>query len=135
MTLEQLLLELGINLSSSVIYDVVKGFFTKEKTAYTKEELTTEISSRLNIENASIKANNIIDFLAQNGDINISGSQIYASESITINSSQGTKFTLKNNSTSKTNKSSIETGHVGQIIGQDGAKIEQDRDGNIKLST
>lgn|SRR3990167_3956518 len=132
MTLEQFLLQIGINLSSSFIYDVVKSYFTKEKNP-TIEGLKTQLSSRLNIENANIKADNIIQFLADHGDINISGSQIYASKSIMMASSQDTKFTFGNNSTSKTDKTSIEAGHGAQIQGQGGARIIQDEDGTIKF--
>lgn len=132
MTLEQLLLQLGINLSSSFVYDVVKSYFTKE-TNPTLEGLKSELSSRLNIANTSIKSDNIIQFLANNGDITISGSRIYASNSVIMASSRNTKFTFGNNSTSKTNKSSIEAGHGAQIQGQGGARIEQDEDGNIKF--
>lgn len=134
MTLEQLLIQLGLNISSSFVYDVVKSYFKKE-TNHTVEGLKAELSSRLNIEGADIKSNNIINFLAENGDITISGTQIYASKSITMASSQGTKFTFGNNSKSTTDKSSIEAGHGAQIQGQGGARIVQDEDGSIKFYT
>jgi len=134
MTLEQLLIQLGLNLSSSFVYDVIKEYFKKEKNP-TVEGLKTELSSSLDIEGAEIKSNNIINFLAENGDITISGTQVYASKSITMTSSQGTKFTFGNNSKSTTDKSSIEAGHGAQIQGQGGARIVQDEDGSIKFYT
>ncbi|OGC51630.1 hypothetical protein A2982_01990 [candidate division WWE3 bacterium RIFCSPLOWO2_01_FULL_39_13] len=134
MTLEQLLLQLALNISSTFIYDVVKGYFAKEKNP-TIEGLKAELSLRLNIEGADIKSNNIIQFLAQNGDINVSGTQIYASKSVTMASSQGTQFTFGNNSKSSTGKSSIQARHGAQIHGQGDARMEQDEEGNIKFYT
>ena len=134
MTLEQLLIQLVLNISSSFVYDVVKGYFQKEKKP-TAEGLKAELSSCLDIEDADIKSNNIINFLAENGDITISSTQIYASKSITMASAQGTKFTFGNNSKSSTDKSSIKTGHGAQIQGRGGARIIQDEDGSIKFYT
>lgn len=134
MTLEQLLAQLGLNMSSSFVYDVVKDYFQRKKKP-TVKGLKAELSSRLDIKGADIKSDNIINFLAENGDITISGTQIYASKSISMASSEGTKFTFGNNSRSSTDKSSIEAGHGAQIQGQGGARIEQDEDGNIKFYT
>ena len=97
--------------------------------------LRAELSSRLNIENANIKASNLIEFLANNGDIRIIGTQIYASNSITMASSPSAKFEFGDISASRTDKTSIETGRGAQIVGQGGAKIVQDEDGSIKFYT
>ena len=132
MTLEQLLLQLGLNVSSAFVYDVAKNYFQKEKSP-TLNGLKAELSSHLNIEDADIKSGNIVDFLAENGDITISGTQIYASKSITMASTQGTQFTFGNNSESTTSKSSIKAGRGAQIRGRGGARVEQNEDGNINF--
>lgn len=132
MALDHLLIDLGVNISANVIYDVVKSYFAKESSP-TREGLKSTISASLDIKNASIKAENIINFLAENGDIVISGSQIYASKSIMMASSKDTRFVFGNNSESKTDKSSIVAGHGAQIIGRRGAKIIQDEEGNISF--
>ncbi|MFC1613138.1 hypothetical protein ACFL23_02285 [Patescibacteria group bacterium] len=134
MTLAQLLISLGLNISSSFVYDKVKSYFGKEKSP-TIEGLKKELSSHLKIENANIKSDKIIQFLAKNGDISIDGTQIYASKSITMASNKGTQFSFGNNSSSKTDKSAIEAGRDAKIVGQGGAKIEQDENGNIKFYT
>ena len=113
---------------------MVKSYFAKEKSP-TIEGLKRELSSHLNIENTDIKSSNIIQFLAENGDISISGTQIYASKSITMTSNKGTKFSFGNNSSSKTDKSAIKAGRGAKIVGRGGAKIEQDEDGSIKFYT
>lgn len=134
MKLEDLLTQLGLNISASLVYDVIKNYFHETKDP-TVEGLKATLASRLDITEAKIISNNIIEFLAQNGDITISGTQIYASNSVTLGSDQGTKFTLENNSKSSTNRSSIEVGDNSKIQGQGGAKIVQDADGNIKFYT
>ncbi len=88
----------------------------------------------MNLEQLLIECR-IIEFLANNGDITISGSRIYASSSISMASSKNTKFVFGIYSSSSTNKSSINAGSGAQIMGSGGAKIEQDEDGNIKFST
>ena len=133
MTFEQLLLSLGVNLTSSVVYDVVKEYFQQVKNP-TAEGLAVELARHLNIDGATIKAENIISFLAKNGDISISDSYIFASKSIIMESSLGTQFTFGNNSVSQTEKSSIEAGHGTQITGSGSARIEQDEDSNINFS-
>lgn len=132
MTLEQFLLQIGINITSSFIYEKVRDYFTKESNP-TIEGLTKELTCYLNIENADIQAKKIIQFLAEHGDINIVRSKIYASESIMMASSKSTKFTFGNDSSSRTDKSSIEAGRGAQIIGHGGARIEQDKEGNINF--
>lgn len=133
MTLEQLLFQLGINLASSFVYEKVRDYF-KNGANPTVDGLKGELVSYLNIQDADIKAGKIVEFLAQKGDINISGTRVYASDSITMTSSRNTKFAFGDNSSSRTDKSSIKAGHGAQIVGQGGAKIEQDKDGNIKIS-
>lgn len=134
MTLEQFLLQIGMNVTASFLYEKVRNYFAKDPSP-TIEGLTKELTCCLNITNADIQANKIIQFLAEHGDIHISGSKIYASESIVLASAKGTKFTFGNESTSRTDKSSIEVGHGSQIIGQGGGRIEQDKGGSIKFLT
>lgn len=130
--MNQLLLSLGINLASSVVYDLLKSAIT---TTSTKEEIVEHIASQLNIENAKIVANKIIEFAAQNGDIIINGTSIYATDSITMRSASDTKFTFGDNSISKTSTSEISAGYGAKIEGSGGAKIVQNPDGSISFFT
>lgn len=132
MTLEQLLIQLGLNISSSFVYDAVKGYFQREQNP-TIIGLKDELSSRLSVKGVDIKSENIIQFLAQNGDISILGTQIYALKSITMASSKGAQFAFGDNSKSSTDKSSIAAGYGAQIQGRGGARIVQDEDGSIKF--
>lgn len=130
--MNELLHSLGVNLASSVVYDLLKSALS---TSVTREHLVELIASQLNITNANIAADRIIDFAAQNGDITISGTSIFAIDSITMRSASGTKFTFSNNSSSKTSTSEITVGHGAKIEGVGGAKIVQNPDGNISFFT
>lgn len=132
MSIESLVIQLGINLTSSFIYERVKDYFKKTDTP-TIKGLKSALASSLNIDNAELNAEKIVNFLAQNGDITISGTQIYVSDSIAMASSKGTKFDFGNNSSSTTYKSSIKAGLGARIVGQGGARIVQDNDGSIKF--
>lgn len=131
--MNELLLSLGVNIASSAIYDFLKSTLTSESVS--REQLTEELARFLNINNAKIIADKIIDFAAQNGDINISGSYIYAKDSITMCSASGTKFYLSNNNISKTSTSQISVGFGASIQGQGGAQIRQEPDGSISFWT
>ncbi len=134
MSIEQILIALGLNISSNVIYDIVKNYF-KKSSSPSLEGLKNDVISQLQIKNADIKAEKIIEFLAQNGDIIISGTSIYASDKIELSSSKHTSFIFGKNSKSETKKTKIETKGNSQIIGKGRAKIVQDKDGNIKFQT
>lgn len=136
MTLNELLSQLGLNIASNISTSFIEGLIRRYRDKnLTFDGLRNELVSHLNIENADIKADKIIQFLAENGNIDISSSQIYATKSIAISSSHNTKFSFGNNSTSRTDKSSIAVGHGAQIQGQGGGSIKQDEDGNIKFYT
>lgn len=128
--MNELLISLGVNLASSAVYDLLKSALD---TTITREQLIERIASQLNITNATIVADRIIDFAAQNGDITISKTSIYAANSITMRSASGTKFSFGDNSCSKTSTSEITAGHGTRIEGTGGAQIVQNPDGSISF--
>lgn len=130
--MEQLLLQLGLGVTSNAIYDFLKSYFVKNPKA-DSVQLKINLASFLDIKNANIAADKIINFLAQNGDIRIEGSNIYANDSIKMFSSQKTKFIFGNNSASETKNTKIEVGNGAFIQGQGGAGIKQNEDGSISF--
>lgn len=132
--MEQLLLQLGLGITSNAIYNFLKDFFTKNPKA-DRSQLESELVSFLNIQNANIVAGKIITFLAQNGDIKIEGASICANDSISMFSSKNTKVTFGNNSSSTTKNTKIEAGNDAFIQGQGGAGIKQNEDGSISFFT
>lgn len=123
-----LLSQLGINIASSAIYDLI----TLSKRPNSVHEIENYLASNFQIENAAIKAETIVTFLAKHGDIVISNTNIYASKEVHLQSSPGTRLTMTG-STSNTDKTSIQVGGGAQIIAQGGAHIRQGDDGSISI--
>lgn len=133
MTLEQLLVDLGISLSASRIYDFLKNYLSQHKDVNV-EEVKKELAAHLDIQNASISADKIINFLAKNGDIEIKGSKIFAKNAILYSSNKQTKFSLED-SKSETDKTRIDVGKRARMKGQGGAAVRQNEDGSISFCT
>jgi hypothetical protein len=130
--MDQLLLQLGLGVASNAIYDFLKSYF-QNTAPFTKETLKVDLASFLHVQGADIKAEKIIEFLAQNGDIKIEGSTIFAANSITMFSQKGTNLVFGNESTSSTEKTKIDTGKGAFIQAQGGAGIKQNEDGSISF--
>lgn len=133
MGLEQVLLQLGLSVSSSAIYDLCKRCCGKSK-SIDIDVLKRELASFLKIDGADIAAEKIINFMAINGDIEVNGSKVYAKNSILYSSGKGTKFSLEK-SRSETEKTRIDVGEKAKIEGQGGAEIRQNEDGSISFFT
>jgi hypothetical protein len=128
MTLESLLMSLGVNLTSSFIYDKLKDFFQKQSKP-SISDLKNELFNYINVENAKVVSDSIVEFLAKNGDITISGSKIFAKDTIAMLSTSGTKFQIKDGNISKTDHNFIYLGMGASITGQNGASITQSKNG------
>lgn len=132
--MNELLVSLGVNIASSAIYDFLKQEFSKNQ-SLNKEKLTADLASFLELKNAEIVAEKIVTFLAENGDIKIEGTSIYANDSISMFSSRNTKFEFGNNSTSETRKTKISASTGAFIVGHGGAGMKQNEDGSISFYT
>ncbi|MBX4198592.1 hypothetical protein KW782_04685 [Candidatus Parcubacteria bacterium] len=130
--MEQLLLQLGLGLTSNFIYDLAKGYLTTTPNP-SVAGLESKIASSLNIQGADIYAHKIVELLAQKGDIKIEGTRIYAVDSIVMASNKGTQFTFGNSSESSTKNTRISAGEGAFIQGQGGAQIRQNDDGSISF--
>ena len=130
--MDQLLLQLGMGITSNIVYDFLKNYFGNNPEV-NKSQLENSLASFLNIQNANVVAEKIINFLAQNGDIRIDGTSIYANDSISMFSTKNTKFTFGNNSSSTTKNTKIEAGNGAFIQGRGGAGIKQNEDDSISF--
>jgi hypothetical protein len=128
--METLLLSLGINLTSSAIYDIIKSALSSSNTS--TAALTSAIANRLNIEGAEIAAEKIISFAANNGDINIIGSTVKSESAITMSSAAGTTLTFQN-STSSTNRTQIKATGNARIVATGNARIIQSDGGSMSF--
>lgn len=126
----------GINISSAAIYDLIKTFFSKYPEA-NRGEFKSELKAFLRVHNVDVVAEGIISFLAGNGDVIIDGSRIYSKDSIQYKSSPRAKFTVGDQTTSTTPKTSLHLGGGAFVEGQGGAEMtqDQDKDGNFIFKT
>jgi hypothetical protein len=130
MTLDQLLASIGANVASSAIYELVTRHHRGSV-----DDLRSSLESSLNVVNARVAADRVIEFLAKTGDITISGSLLSASDQITMASAPRTKVSFGDGSVSKTDTTRIEAGRGARIEMQGGAKIVQNPDGSIHFYT
>lgn len=89
----------------------------------------------MKLEGQEVKADKIISFLAEKGQIIISNSIVQSKESISMISSASSSFKFGNESVSETPSTSIKAGKNAYIEGRGGARIDQDSDGNINFYT
>jgi len=130
--LGKLAVDLGLHITGDFLYDRLKLIFSKSE-KINREELKQQLGSYLSIENANIVAEKIIQFLADNGDIEIKGSEIYTKKALLYYSRQNTSFSLEN-SKSFTDKTGVVLNN-GKIIGANGGGMSQNEDGSITFRT
>lgn len=132
--LNQVLLGLSINLTSSAIVEFVKDLL-RSNPDIDQDELRQRLATFINIQGADIKAKKVINFLAKSGFIVIEGSKVYSGEAILMYAGQGTRLTFGSNSISETPNTKIEAGSGAYIQAQGGAGIKQNEDGGISIFT
>ena len=130
MDLKQYLIQLGIETTAGVISDSIGRLLAKGSSS--KGEVVSTLKS-LHVENAEVTAENIIQFLARNGNIQIVGSTIHSDQSIEMRSSPGTSLVFGNNSKSSTPTTQINAGQGTHIKMTGGASIVQGEDGSIRF--
>src|SRR3989344_2799236 len=133
MNFDSYLAQIGLNLTSSFLYDKLKTIFSSNHSISSKD-LKTEIARFLSIDGAEVKAEQIIKFLADNGDIKITNSSVQSNNSVLYGAGRDTSFSLKDNVVSSTSKSEISVGKNAQIKGSGGAFIHQDDSGSIHFA-
>lgn len=135
MDLTQFLISIGVNLSSSVIYDSLKARFTSPKSFISQDDVLDSIASLIELDNAKVIAEKIVKFLADNGDIEIRNSFIYSKAGIFYSTNKTGKLSIGSNTKSETENTNISVGQNAKINLSGGADIEQDKDGNIIFRT
>lgn len=127
MDLENFLVSLGINLSSSLTWDFTKLYISNGKT---RKEIIHDLSNHLQIEGSDVKSEKIIDFLIDNGTLCVENSKIYSNEAINYHTSTGKSSIAIRNTTSKTDSTKISVnGNTAAIKMSGNAKIIQDEKG------
>ncbi|MDH3657043.1 MAG: hypothetical protein OEM77_02795 [Nitrosopumilus sp.] len=127
------LIQIGINTTSGVIHDILNRFRFRNNP--TTDDLREDIISSLNLQGMEIKADKIIEFLAQNGNITITGTDLSANESINMFSAKNTSLSFGDDSTSKTETTAVNAKGDSQIVAKGGAGWKQNKDGSISFYT
>lgn len=120
--------DIGKDILASGIYDSAKYLilnYLNNTPNASKEDLENYLNSNLNISGANISADNIINFLAENGDIVIKDTSVYAHNVVHMQSNPTTEIVFGGNSTSATKGTKIQTIGNAHIILKGGASIIQ----------
>ncbi|WP_416308319.1 hypothetical protein [Neptunicella sp. SCSIO 80796] len=128
MELLPLLQALGINITAGAILEIIKSWANDE---INDEELKKQLENQILIEGATIKAEDVINALAENGFITISDSHLHAEKCILLGSIDGIAI-LGSDSKLTTKATSVETSGNGQVQTQGNAHVQQ-TEGSISI--
>ena len=123
--------ELGVGIASSAAYDWLKGRFGTGQ-HISRADLERDLQAFLDVQGAKVRAATVIDMWATRGFLNISGSDLYAPDEITIGAGKGAAFSFGDGSKSETDRTGIVAGRGARIAGSDAA-VRQKPDGSISF--
>ncbi len=121
--------QLGLGLATNAIYDLLKGLAGK---TVASQQVTKEVQDQINMFGISMRAETVINALAQNGLIVIQQSQLHANQGLTFGSQLG-RAIVGNNSTLSTNNTAITAGSGAFMETQGNAQVRQNSDGSISF--
>lgn len=128
-SLLSLLGQLGLGLATNAVHDLLKGLAGK---SVNTQQVEQEIQSRINMYGVSMRAQTVIDALAQKGFLAIQQSHLHGHHGLTFGSVQGGAV-VGNNSTLTTNKTAITAGSGAFMETQGNAQVRQNADGSISF--
>jgi hypothetical protein len=121
--------QLGLGLATNAIYDLLKGLAGRSISA---QEITQEIQNRINMYGVSIRAETVINALAENGYLMIQRSHLHANQGLIFGSHRGSAV-VGNNSALTTNNTAIKAGSGAFMETQGNAQVRQNADGSISF--
>jgi len=124
--LQKLLISFGCDVSANVLAAFIWDGLKRVKNM-TREQLSEKITKSAKINNKE-DIDEIINVMAKEGIIIISGAEIYAG-TIILQSAKGGKFQVNENSSLKTDKAFINVGRGGSICGSGGSCIKISKKG------
>ncbi len=128
------LISAGAGLLSNIVSNQINQMLNT-KSAIKRDDFKREFDNIITSNGLNINADNMIQFLADNGLIIIENSYVFANKEIIMGSQNNGKMSWGNGSVSKTGTSTISAGK-GCIIEMNGnAKIQQDDKGNVIFYT
>lgn len=124
-----LLSGLGLGLATNAIYDLLKAL---PATAVDRQQIEGEVQDCMTLHGISMKAETVIDALAQNGFLSIQGSHLYAAQALAFGSQQGSAV-FGNNGTLRTDRTATVAGPGAFVQTQGNAQVRQNPDGSISF--
>jgi len=124
-----LLGQLGLGVAANSIFELLKGLATR---SVTTEQLRQEIQNRIDLNGVGMRAETVIDALAQNGFIQIRGSNLHGEEGIAFGSVTG-GASMGHNTTFTTARTAIKAGTGAFMDTQGNAQVRQNPDGSISF--
>lgn len=124
-----LLAQLGLGVATNAVYDVIKNLATTPKSA---PELTRDIQDKINLFGVQMRAETVINALAQNGLLLIQQSHLHGSQGLAFGSYQGSAV-VGNNSMLTTDKTAITAGTGAFMQTEGNAQVRQNPDGSISF--
>ena len=128
----EFLKSVGVSVSASLITDQIKSYLADNPNP-TREGLEQHLQNKIDIDGLDIRATKIVDFLAERGVINISGTKIYSEQGIVMGTQDG-QLWFGDNSASRTKNTAIEAHGQGTGIKMTGnTAVVQHEDGSISF--
>lgn len=121
--------QLGLGLATNAVYDLLKGLVGKSADTKAVER---EIQNQINMYGISMRAETVINALAQNGFLVIQQSNLHANQELIFGSQQGGAV-VGNNSSLTTDKTAITAGSGAFMETQGNAQVRQNSDGSISF--
>ncbi len=121
--------QLGLGLATNAVYDLLRGLAGKSANT---QQVAQEIQSRINMYGVSMRAETVINALAQNGFLVIEQSHLHGNQGLVFGSVQGSAV-VGNNSALTTNNTAITAGSGAFMETQGNAQVRQNPDGSISF--
>ena len=127
MDLSTLLGQLGLGIASQAIYELITSYGQENVAA---DRVTSDIQNQINLHGITMKAETVINAMAENGFISIKGTQLHAKDSIVFGSKHG-GASVGNDSKLSTDRTAIEAKGNSSMNTEGNAQVRQNPNGSI----
>jgi hypothetical protein len=123
--------DLGLGVAGSAVYDFLKRRFAG-RSAVSEAELQSAIGDFLVIHGVNAQAATVMNLLAERGVLQVTASNLYANESLTMRASSGAIFSVGHGTTTRTAKTAIQA-DAGAFVTGSGGAVVQNADGSVSF--
>lgn len=119
--------QLGLGVAGNAIYDLISSY-GQESVA--TDRVTKDIQNKINLHGITMKAETVINAMAENGFISIKRTELHAKDLIVFGSKHG-GASVGNDSKLSTDKTAIEAKGNSSMNTEGNAQVRQNPDGSI----